>query len=68
MSNRGSMSLKGWESTQGVKSRTAKLTEDQVREIRARNESIAKSAKRYGVSTKTIEKVRSRKTYWSVKD
>jgi DNA-binding transcriptional regulator YiaG len=65
---RPSLTLPGWESTRGVLSRTAKLTEDQVREIRARKESIAKAAKRYGVSTRTIEKVRARRTYWEVKD
>ena len=42
----------------GGRSGTAKLTEQQVREIAAHTESASKAAKRFGVSTTTILKIR----------
>jgi hypothetical protein len=42
----------------------AKLTEDQIREIRASNESMREMAKRFGVSVSHLSKIR-RKVKWA---
>lgn len=42
----------------------AKLTEDQIREIRASNESMRQMAKRFGVSASHVSKIR-RKVKWA---
>lgn len=46
----------------------AKLTPDQVREIRSSIESQAQMAKRFGVTQAAISAVRLRKTYRNVPD
>ena len=51
---RGKLSLPGWESTRGESSRTAKLTEDAVRDIRSSTLSRAKLAKKHGITTKYV--------------
>lgn len=57
------------EAKQGEKSRTAKLTEDQVREIRARyvpgkrGTGSKALAKEYGVHYRTIEQILRRETW-----
>ena len=63
---RGSLRLYGWEPTAAENNRLAKLTNEQVREIRQSSESVQTLAKRYGVSDCTIRNVINRKRYASV--
>lgn len=63
---RGSLGMRGWESTVGRSSRTAKLTEQQAKEIYAlqgTGQKATEVAKRYGVSSETIGGI-WRKKYW----
>lgn len=63
---RGKNSMTGWESTRGEGSRTAKLTDDDVREIRASSLSNEKLAKRYDVCRQQISKIKKRKAWGHV--
>ena len=70
MGFKGSMTLAAWESTAGENSRTAKFTNDQVREIRKLKGTATtrELADKYGVTTQAIRDIWSRRRYASVKD
>ena len=65
-----SLALHGWESTAGENSRTAKFTNEQVREIPKLNGIVTtrELADKYGVTTQAIRDIWSRRRYASVKD
>lgn len=67
MSRRGSMSLRGWESTRGENSRTATISENMAQAIlnaRASGEPPKSVAMRYGVSQSVVSKI-WRRVRWS---
>jgi hypothetical protein len=57
---KGSLAVPGWESTAGEKHRRAKLTDDQIREIRRAIEKPEALAIKYGVSAGHIIKIKRR--------
>lgn len=65
---KGSLALRGWESTAGENSRLAKLTNDQVREIRKLEgtKTAQELAEVYNVGRRTIQDVWRRRRYASV--
>jgi len=58
MSVKGSLSLPGWESTQGEKNRNAKLVEENVREIRNSHMTYEELAVKFRVSVHTISNIK----------
>ena len=56
---RGSLSVRGWQSTRGENNKTAKLTDAQVRRILESRRTSEKLAEHHGVSVKTINDIRS---------
>jgi hypothetical protein len=66
--NTRDMMTKGRDSFTGSKHYAAKLTVDQVREIRRSTESACSWARRLGVAPQTIDDVRSRKNWKHVSD
>ena len=64
---KGSMNLPGWEKTSGSSSRTAKLNDEQVREIRRSTATHKELGQKYGMHPQAIYKVRARITYRDVK-
>lgn len=62
------LALRPWEPTHGVHSRTAKFTEEQIREIRNRTEPVKVLCQRYGVANSVIYNILNRRTYREVKD
>lgn len=67
MSFKGSLKLPGWESTQGVNHRHAKLNDDAIRDMRSGKQTIAELAKKYGVSEWTVRDIIARKRWKHVK-
>lgn len=67
---KGSLSLRGWESTAGENSKLAKLTEEKVREIRKlqSSKSLKEVAEIYSVTTTCIRDIWNRRRWSSVKD
>jgi DNA-binding transcriptional regulator YiaG len=65
---KGGLALRGWESTRGENSRTAKLNETKVRFIRKSEESSQSLAAMFGVSVKCIREVRMRRKWRHVTD
>ena len=60
----GVLASRKWENTRGVRSRTAKLTVDDVRSIaQRRGERVAELVKEFGVCPATIYKIWRRDTY-----
>ena len=64
---KGSLKLPGWETTAGEKSRTAKLTDDQVRTIRNEIGRPEDLAIKYGVSAAYIQCLKARRKRGDVK-
>ena len=56
---RGSLSVRGWQSTRGENNKTAKLNDAQVRRILESRRTSEKLAEHHGVSVKTINDIRS---------
>jgi hypothetical protein len=54
MAIKGSMKLPGWESTSGEKSRTGKLTDDQIRAIKYQVGKPEEIALQYGVTANYV--------------
>ncbi len=56
---KGSMELRGWESTQGSKSRTSKISEPVARLIKFGEADPRKVAKAVGVSVSLVRNIRA---------
>lgn len=63
MAHKGSMKRPGWESTRGTKARNAKLTEQDVIDIRSSKLSSKFLAQQYNVCVDTINRVKRKATY-----
>jgi len=66
MGTKGSLSLRGWESSRGENHRTAKLTDDDVRQIRRLFGTMPHKdiAAKFGVHKSVISHIKTRKR-WS---
>ena len=62
------LALNGFESTRGEQSRNSRLTEEDVLQIRRSDWPVKKLAKKYSVSTYTIQDIRKRKRWGWLKD
>lgn len=67
MGFKGSMSLPGWESTTGEKSRRAKFTDEQIREIRNSTEQIEVIALKFGTTAGYVKNIKRGLTRKDVK-
>jgi len=66
MKFRGKMAFAPWESTRGEKNRSARLSEDDVRAIRASKLPSAKLAKKYGICVPYVGQIKRRKRWGHV--
>jgi len=64
---KGKMAYTPWESTQGVNNRSARLTEDDVRIIRASEKSANQIGQQFGISAGHVSAIKNRKKWKHVK-